>query len=859
MNSIPPSIVILSFIFVGIPALVAVYLRWFCYRYLRGLNHDLYRLLDSVDKSVISERLSGIIAKLHHRYTAVSLKTDQVNTVALVDVVYAEQHIRWPFGKISLERIDAYTRVLPNLLLSFGLIGTFIGITTNLVSLSGIINSTESSNISELITALKSPLEGMGIAFISSLAALFVSAFLVVANLFLNIGTQKNDLLSSFEDYLDNVYQPSLNGDSKLDKTIDRMANTFDKFLIGFGESIKSAVEVALQDKIKEISSAYIRVSEIAIQTYSHLDDASSKISQGADRIQSAALNLNQAVKEIHDSEFAQSLSKTTVAMGHNVREFEISSQRLSETVMSTEKLFAESGVSFSNAIEKLVSTQDGFVSSIKSLNHAANTVKGSTLGFQVAATELQQAAQSIKESEFVQSLATATSGLRNTVGEFQSSSKNLADTISGIHNFMDESNSHFASQILDLSAVQNSFTSSSNNLNETVLSLRHSLESSLNKIEEISTSYMGIASLAGQTYVKLDKISDTMAESATGLQSSSLIFKESAQILAKADFDQSFRSFTTAASTMQECINGSNNLFAQSIADLAQVQSNFAKSSSGLDASVSTLHQTLGGLMTDGIQKISTSYDGITTLASQTYQRLDEVFGNMDSSVKNIHSSSLVFQQTLQALDTNFQVIQKDFQVSTNNLQETFGSIDQAVKVLAENGHQSTVVLEKIADVSTSQKLISIQQQTSQQHLSEVLPKFDSMASSFQEISLQIARKNLDMGDMTSQMSEAASKINNYIQSKDQSKNEVTDQLSQAINQLNKLEVASNSGFGGLKEAIESSQKNKDQSKNEISDRLSQAINQLNKLEVVSTSGFGGIREAIESSRKSSFFGFGK
>jgi hypothetical protein len=856
MNSIPPSIVILSFIFVGIPALVAVYLRWFCYRYLRGLNHDLYRLLDSVDKSVISERLSGIIAKLHHRYTAVSLKTDQVNTVALVDVVYAEQHIRWPFGKISLERIDAYTRVLPNLLLSFGLIGTFIGITTNLVSLSGIINSTESSNISELVTALKAPLEGMGIAFISSLAALFVSAFLVVINLFLNIGTQKNDLLSSFEDYLDNVYQPSLNGDSKLDKTIDRMANTFDKFLIGFGESIKSAVEIALQDKIKEISSAYIRVSEIAVQTYSHLDDASGKISQGADRIQSAALNLNQAVKEIHDSEFAQSLSKTTAAMGHNVREFEISSQRLSETVVSTEKLFAESGVSFSNAIDKLVSTQNGFMSSIDSLNHAANTVKGGTLGFQIAATELQQAAQSIKESEFVQSLATATSGLKNTVGEFQSSSKNLADTIFRIHNFMDESNSHFASQILDLGAVQNSFTISSNNLNETVSSLRHSLESSfLNKIEEISTSYMGIASLAGQTYVKLDKISDTMVESATGLQSSSLIFKESAQILAKADFDQSFRSFTTAASTMQECINGSNNLFAQSITDLAQVQSNFAKSSSSLDASVSTLHQTLGGLMTDGIQQISTSYEGITTLASQTYQRLDEVFGNMDSSVKNIHSSSLVFQQTVQALDINFQVIQKDFQISTNNLQETFGSIDQAVKVLAENGHQSTVVLEKISDVSTTQKLISIQQQTSQQHLSDVFPKFDSVASSFQEISLQIARKNLDMGDMSSQMSEAASKINNYIQSKDQSKNEVTAQLSQAINQLNKLEVASTSGFGGLKEAIESSQKSKDHSKNEISDRLSQAISQLNKLETVSNSGFAGIREAIESPQKRKFW----
>jgi methyl-accepting chemotaxis protein len=844
MNSIPPSIIILSVVFVGIPTLIAVYLRGLCYRYLHELNQDLSRLLNLLDTNIVSDRLSGIITKLHQRYGAVSLKTDRVNTVALVEVVYAEQRIRWPFGKISLERIDAYTRVLPNLLLSFGLIGTFIGITTNLVSLSGIINSTNTSDINELVTALKSPLEGMGIAFISSLAALGASAFLVTTNLFWNIGTRKNDLLSGFEDYLDNIYQPSLNGDSKLDKTIDKMANTFDEFLIGFGDSIKSAVEIALQDKIKEISNAYDKVSKAALKTYSHLDDATGKISQGANSIQSAALNLNQSVKEIHDSEFAQSLSKTTKAMGLHVREFEMSSQCLSKTVVSTEKLFAESGVSFSNAIDKLVNTQDGFVSSIESLNHAANTVKGGTLGFQLAATELQQAAQSIKESEFVQALTHATSGLKNTVGEFQSSSKNLADTISGIHDFMDESNSSFASQLIELGAIQSSFTSSSKNLDKTVSSLRQSLESSfLNKIEEISTSYMGIATLAGQTYVKLDKISDTMAESATGLQSSSLIFQESAQILAKSDFDQSFRSFTTAASTMQECINGCNNLFAQSIADLAQVQSNFAKSSSSLDASVSTLHQTVGGLITDGIKKISTNYDGISNLAAQTYERLDQVFGKMDSSVKNIHDSSLVFQQTVQALDTNFQIIQKDFQVSTNNLQETFSSIDRTVKVLESNGHQSSVVLEKIADISGSQKLISTQQQASQEHFSEVLPKFDSVANSFQEISMQIARKNLDMGDMTVQMSEAVGKINIYIQSKDQSKNEISGQLNQAINQLSKLEAVSTSGFGGLK--------------NEVVDRLSQTINQLNKLEVASTSGFDGLKEVIESSqkRKSSWF----
>jgi hypothetical protein len=431
------------------------------------------------------------------------------------------------------------------------------------------------------------------------------------------------------------------------------------------------------------------------------------------------------------------------------------------------------------------------------------------TNSFQSAAQELQQAAQSIKESDFVQSLAATTSGLKSTMDGFQSSSKNLADTISGIHNFIDDSNNRFSSQITDLSFIQNSFSSSSKDLNETVSSLRHSLENSfLNKIEDVSTNYINIANLASQAYLKLDKVSDTMAKSATGLQSSSLIFKESAQILAKADFDQSFKSFTTAVSTMQECIDGSNSLFSQSIADLAQTQSDFTQSSHILDKSVSTLHQTLGSLMTDGIQKISTSYDGITNLASQTYERLDKVFGTMDSSVNNIYLSSRVFQQTVESLDTNFQVIQKDFQASTSNLKETFDSIDRAVRVLEENGNKSSIALDKIADISSSQITIINQQQASQKHFGDVIPKFDSVANSFQEISLQIARKNSDMGDMTSLISEAAGKINSYIQSKDQSKNEISDRLIQTIRQLNKLETVSTSGFDGLREAIEASRK---------------------------------------------------
>ena len=106
----------------------------------------------------------------------------------------------------NCESINYFCRILPNLLLSFGLIGTFLGITINLTNLSQTITQVDINDVRNLVEQLNKPLQGMGIAFITSLIAIFCSALLTVFNTIWNSNLAKVELLSLLEDYVDNIY-----------------------------------------------------------------------------------------------------------------------------------------------------------------------------------------------------------------------------------------------------------------------------------------------------------------------------------------------------------------------------------------------------------------------------------------------------------------------------------------------------------------------------------------------------------------------------------------------------------------------------------------------------------------------------
>ncbi|XDE63801.1 hypothetical protein AB3M80_07465 [Arthrospira platensis BEA 1257B] len=253
--AIPSYLIILIVVLVIVPSVIAVLLRMALHYYLIDQGNQVIRLINGQPL----RKPPKIVNYLETRLAEASQQLEQVNTPAIIDQVYSQQRVLL----ISCEQIEQLGRILPNLLLSFGLLGTFIGITINLYSLSETVSTTNVTDISSLLQDIQTPLQGMGIAFTTSLAAILFSALLVVINFMFNTNLAKYRWMSALEDYLDNIYQPTLKGQTKTDKIVQEMVQVFDQFLIRFGQGIQTSIETAFRQKIDEIYATNLKANQL--------------------------------------------------------------------------------------------------------------------------------------------------------------------------------------------------------------------------------------------------------------------------------------------------------------------------------------------------------------------------------------------------------------------------------------------------------------------------------------------------------------------------------------------------------------------------------------------------------------------
>jgi chromosome segregation ATPase len=330
----PIYLLVPTILLVILPAVFAALQRIILYGEIVNNTKKVRRLLGGNT----SESKPEIVKKLEDRFKAASHYLEEVNSAALIDGIYGEQKITFLWIPFGYDRIDYFCRILPNLLLSFGLLGTFLGITLNLSNLSQTITQLQgNTNINQdlVFAELQKPLQGMGIAFITSLIAVFFSSVLTVVNLIWNTGLAKSQLISSLEDYLDNVYQPTIQGQTRLDKVVKGMADTFDNFLTRFGQTVREGVESALKEKIEEIIEANLKAANLAEQVYGRLAEASGTIARGANEFEEAARRFTEATNTLKNSDFPEKLSTATANLATTQTNFSTSTSSLADTVES--------------------------------------------------------------------------------------------------------------------------------------------------------------------------------------------------------------------------------------------------------------------------------------------------------------------------------------------------------------------------------------------------------------------------------------------------------------------------------------------------------------------------------------------
>lgn len=355
---IPGYLVFLSIVLVILPTILAILLRFSLHRHLKHLAGKARRLLGGVKL----ESTPKIITRLEQRFADSNVNPDQLNTAAVIEGTYSQEKFYFLGLSLGCEFVDNVCRILPNLLLSFGLLGTFLGITFNLSNLSQTITQIDINDVRNLVEELDRPLQGMGVAFTTSLIAIACSSLLTVLNLIWNTNLAKASLLSSIEDYIDNIYLPRIQPVSSLEEAIDRFSRDFDGMVHKLGDTIEESM-----------TKAFIRIQNSA-ETFEQAANVLDN-SRFPEKLASATNNLAIAQNQFSQSSLV--LQQSTQSFEHNLD----SMQRLT-------KKFLE--------LNQKVNNIEGQYASLVNLNQEKNTIERSGL------REIQQ-----ELSKLVQQLTT--------------------------------------------------------------------------------------------------------------------------------------------------------------------------------------------------------------------------------------------------------------------------------------------------------------------------------------------------------------------------------------------------------------------------------------------------------------------
>ena len=428
LNLFPPYLIVLTLVLVIFPTVLAVGIRMTLYKYLQDSTVKVKGLIPGTS-------LKGspkIISNLENRFKIASSQLDDVNTAALVDGLYHEEKFTFMSKSLSCEKWDYFVRVLPNLLLAFGLLGTFFGITLNLTGISTLIDI-NNVDVQSLGEKLKTPLESMGIAFITSLIGLACSSLLTVINLIFNTNLAKVNLISSLEDYLDNILQPTVEGNSRLDKAVNRMVEKQQAFLTNFHNEVTRVLESSLREVAKEIAERNQESAKLVTQVCERLTETAGTLSTGATTFQRSAFELNEQVPIITQAnrEFTQSSQelKNSVLLFKQASEL-IEKSNFSGNIERFTASLAETQGRFSQSTAILEQNIGEIISSNKRANDLAEQVylniQESSQKLQNSALGFLEASEKIESSQFANKLVQATADLMTAHQQFADSTTDL-------------------------------------------------------------------------------------------------------------------------------------------------------------------------------------------------------------------------------------------------------------------------------------------------------------------------------------------------------------------------------------------------------------------------------------------------
>jgi predicted nucleic acid-binding Zn-ribbon protein len=390
------------------------------------LKKDLDSLASQVNSSE-SSITDPIIKKVIERCQSYksSGNSDGFHVSVIIDQVYSQDKLRIGFLFLEARRDswDFVCRSFPNVLISLGLLGTFIGMTHNLGSIQ------EAVKIGTVNAArLKEPLSGMATAFESSLVALFCGISLTFINLIFNTSVAKYRFLSTLEDYLNNSITFS-DTTTLLNGINDSLRSFRSEFMESFETKIVAAISNSFASQVTRIILENQRATQILTESASRFMEATSNVS-------ASAASFENATNALAKSDVPNSINKFTDTIN-----------KVSPILEQAISSVAESSIRFHDATQLLGVCTKEFVELRKLVANLITQI-------QTINQNLLESSDRFKESSA--SISGSTESFSNTVGMLSES--NLPDSINKFSTTITESTSIFKETSTSIAASSGQF-----------------------------------------------------------------------------------------------------------------------------------------------------------------------------------------------------------------------------------------------------------------------------------------------------------------------------------------------------------------------------------------------------------------
>ncbi len=184
---------------------------------------------------------------------AVENQVEEINTPAIV-----EKHMTGSFaGYAAAERVAARS---VSLMVILGLLGTFYGLTLSIGEIVTLLASTKGSLVNDMtpiIDGLMNSLQGMSVAFVTSLCGIGGSIIITLLNMVFSIQSSKDRVLVCAEEYLDH----STPGRKRSGASVGQLDLNLDQFGDKLEENLKDLTS-ALSYRLGTVATEMANTAE---------------------------------------------------------------------------------------------------------------------------------------------------------------------------------------------------------------------------------------------------------------------------------------------------------------------------------------------------------------------------------------------------------------------------------------------------------------------------------------------------------------------------------------------------------------------------------------------------------------------